>query len=93
MKIFISKNARDNLYLYLFYKRKYSPHSAKEFFKDFNSKIQSLSLFPYMYPKLLSDNSYRKILFNKKYIILYTIYNNNIYIDSVLYCGQDYLKL
>lgn len=46
-----------------------------------------------MYPKLLSDNSYRKILFNKKYIILYTIDNNNIYIDSVLYCGQDYLKL
>lgn len=92
MKILISKNAKADLYLHHFYKQKYSKEAAKKFFEDFNSCIQSLYLFPYMYPKILNNSVYRKILFNKKYLILYTIDNNIIYIDSIVNCKQNYIK-
>lgn len=89
MNIFISKKARDELYLHSLYKRKYSIQCAMQFFKDFNSKIQSLYLFPYMYPKISKNSFYRKILFNKKYIIIYFINGNSIYIDSIINCKQN----
>ena len=73
MKIFISERAKNDLYLHSFYKRKYSKLSSQKFFEDFNSAIQSLYLFPYMYPKISVNSSYRKILFNKKYLIIYLL--------------------
>lgn len=92
MKILISNKAKLDLYLHSFYKRKYSKSSSKKFFEDFNSSIQSLSLFPYMYPKISANNSYRKVLFNKKYLIIYLIENDIIYIDSIINCKQNYLE-
>lgn len=91
MKILISKNAKDDLYFYYYYKQKYSKSAAKKFFEDFNSSIQSLLLFPYMFPKLSTNNSYRKILFNKKYLIIYFIEEGNIFIDSIINCKQNYI--
>lgn len=92
MKIFISEKAKTDLYLNSFYKRKYSKPSSQKFFEDFNSAIQSLKLFPYMYPKISTNSSYRKILFNKKYLIIYLIDNDIIYIDSIVNCKQNYIK-
>lgn len=91
MKILISNEARDQLYLHSFYKSKYSKLSSLKFLKDFNSSIQTLLLFPYMYPKISTKSPYRKILFNKKYLIIYFIENNNIYIDSIINCKQNYI--
>lgn len=91
MKILISNKAKLDLYLHSFYKSKYSKASAHKFFKDFNSSIQSLLLFPYMYPKISTNNPYRKILFNKKYLIIYFIENGNVYIDSIINCKQNYI--
>lgn len=92
MKILISKKARKQLYLHAFYKSKYSKASSLQFLEDFNSSIQFLLLFPYMYPKISKNSSYRKIIFNKKYIIIYFIENENIYIDSIINCKQNYLE-
>lgn len=92
MRILISRNAKTDLYLHHIYKQKYSREAARKFFEDFNSSIQSLYLFPYMYPKISNNSIYRKILFNKKYLILYTIDNNIIYIDSILNSKQNYIK-
>lgn len=91
MKIFISNKAKYELYLHSFYKSKYNKQTAEKFLNDFNSSIQSLVSFPYMYPKLSFNNSYRKLIFNKKYVIIYTIENDIIYIDSVVNCKQNYI--
>ena len=91
MKILISKNAKDDLYFYYYYKQKYSKSAAKKFFEDFNSSIQSLLLFPYMFPKFSTNSSHRKILFNKKYLIIYFIEKDNIFIDSIINCKQNYI--
>ena len=92
MKIFISNKARDDLYLISIYKRRYSISNSQQFLEDFNSAIQSLYLFPYMYPKISKNNSYRKILFSKNYLIIYFIDNNVIYIDSIVNCRQNYIE-
>lgn len=92
MKIFISNKAREQLYLHSFYKSKYSKSSSLKFLKYFNSSIQTLLLFPYMYPKISKNSSYRKILFSKKYIIIYFIENESIYIDSIKNCKQNYIE-
>ena len=92
MKILFSNKAKLDLYLHSFYKCKYSKASSEKFFEDFNSSIQSLLLFPYMYPKISTDSLYIKILFNKKYLIIYLIENDNIYIDSIVNCKQNYLE-
>ena len=92
MKIFISNKARDDLYLISIYKRRYSISNSHKFLEDFNSAIQSLYLFPYMYSKISINSSYRKILFNKNYLIIYFIDNNVIYIDSIINCRQNYIE-
>ncbi len=92
MNIFISDKAKLELYSHSFYKRKYSKSAYKKFLEDFDSSIQSLLIFPYMYPKVSKNSSYRKILFNKKYKILYSIKNDCIYIDSIINCKQNYIK-
>lgn len=92
MKICISNKARDELYLHSLYKRKYSMLSSQKFFQDFNSSIKLLSNFPYMYPKIHSNSDYRKVLFNKNFLIVYLINNNTIFIDSIINCKQNYLS-
>ena len=42
-------------------------------------KISSLAIFPECYPILNSNTNYRKLSY-KKYLILYKVINNNIYI-------------
>ena len=90
MKIYISEKTKDNLYLHSLYKRRYSKLSSQKFLEDFNSSIQLLNLFPYMYPKINSKSDYRKILFNKNFLIIYLINDNVILIDSIINCKQNY---
>ena len=91
MLIHISEKAKNDLLFYSSYKRKFSKSNSQKFLNDFNSSIELLKLFPYMYPKAYFNSNYRKILFNKKYLILYLIENNTIYIDSIVNCKQNYL--
>ena len=42
-------------------------------------KISSLAIFPERYPILNNNTNYRKLSY-KKYLILYKVINNNIYI-------------
>lgn len=91
-KILISRDAKANLNSLYFYKQNYSKITAKKFYNDFNSVIQFLSLFPYMYPKLSKNTIYRKAIFNRKYIILYTVDNETVYIDSIFNAKQNYIN-
>lgn len=47
-------------------------------------KLAYLKIFPKMYPKLSEKSIYRKIII-KKYIILYFIINNTIYINDIIH--------
>jgi len=56
--------------------------------------IESLSQFPERFPMFDSEfvphDRYRKMLSAKRYLILYEIDGNNVCVDYVVDCRQDY---
>ena len=38
----------------------------------------------------IPPNKYRKILFEKRYLLLFQIIDNTVYVDYVVDCRQDY---
>ena len=38
----------------------------------------------------ISRNKYRKILFESRYLLLFQIRDNMVYVDAVVDCRQDY---
>ena len=92
MLIHISEQAKNDLLFYSIYKRKFSKLNSENFLNSFNSAINLLKTFPYMYPKINSNSKYRKILFDKNFLIIYIINDNMIFIDSIVNCKQNYLS-
>ena len=58
------------------------------------SDIASLSQFPERFPffesTFIPDNRYRKMLSAKRYIVLYEICGNDVCIDYIVDCRQDF---
>ena len=40
--------------------------------------------------KVVVHQKYRKLLFEKHYLLVYQIINSTVYIDAVVDCHQDY---
>jgi plasmid stabilization system protein ParE len=68
--------------------------AAEKLRKDIIDAISALAVFPERNPYLndasLPPGRYRKMLVQKRYLIIYQIRNNNIYVDYMLDCRQDY---
>ena len=90
MLIHISEKARSDLLFYTAYKRRFSKSSSQKFLNNFYSSIELLKMFPYMHSKIDSDFDYRKVLFNKNFLIVYLINNKTILIDSIINCKKNY---
>jgi len=63
-------------------------NSAKKLGNEFFTTVNLLKFYPYRFPvcyiNLNNSISYRKIVINKKYIILYYINQNNVFVDLFL---------
>ena len=73
------------------YNYNYSQKILKNIFKS----IQSLEYFPNRNPCLYFNKKYRRMLFLKKYLIIYSVDNikNIVYIKYVFSTKQSYNKL
>lgn len=71
-----------------------SPVAAKRLHRDIVSEIRALEFMPESYPWLNFDeipaNKYRKKLVAKRYLLIYQIKDNTVYVDYILDCRQDY---
>jgi plasmid stabilization system protein ParE len=71
-----------------------SEEAARNFIDEFKHSASSLELLPERNPWLtdpaLPINKYRKLIFGKRYIIIYQIKSGKVYLDNVLDCRQDY---
>ena len=71
-----------------------SPETAKKLHKDIITEIRALEFMPESYPWLNCDeipaNKYRKKLAAKRYLLIYQIKDNTVYVDYVVDCRQDY---
>lgn len=71
-----------------------SKNAALKATEQILSDMESLSKNPERYPVLdnqfISDNNYRKMLSERRYLIIYEISENTVYVDYIVDCRQDY---
>jgi plasmid stabilization system protein ParE len=74
-----------------------SPGAAERLVDSFEKAANSLSLMPQRCPLLqgadVITQTYRSLLFEKHYLILFRVEDNTVYINKVLDCRQDYTWL
>ena len=89
----ISGQARQMLIDHVFFLANLDPAAAEALRADMIANIQSLETFPERFPYLEPDNRknpYRKMFVPKWYLVLYLIEGDQVFVDYVLDCRQDY---
>lgn len=68
--------------------------AAQRLIEEFEEKTKSLETFPEGNPwlddPLIAKRTYRKLLFAKRYLLLYQLKGSTVYMDAVVDCRQDY---
>jgi len=71
-------------------------NAAQKFVTQTLSDIESLKTLPERCPfyenQFIPSNRYRMLLSGKRYLILYEISANTVYVDYIIDCRQDYTK-
>lgn len=71
-----------------------SEEAARNFIVDFKRAAKSLEWLPernsWLTGQTLPVYKYRKLIFSKRYMIIYQTKSNQVYLDYVLDCRQDY---
>ena len=72
----------------------YSETASDRLLSEFQKRVDSLEILPERCPWLDDPNierqKYRKLLFEKHYLMIFRIEENAVYIDAVVDCHQDY---
>jgi plasmid stabilization system protein ParE len=73
---------------------KVSENAALNMMNEILSDMESLSEHPERFPayenQFISNNRYRKMLSAKRYLILYEIDDESVFVDYIVDCRQDY---
>ncbi len=71
-----------------------SEKAAKQFIEEFNNKTKSLEQFPERNPLVIApiipEAKYRKLVIQRRYLLIYQIKGENVYVDALLDCRQDF---
>ncbi|MBQ8209401.1 MAG: type II toxin-antitoxin system RelE/ParE family toxin [Clostridia bacterium] len=90
----ISENAAQMLVSHATFLGHISINAADELIQAFEDAASSLELLPKRCPFLTDENIpknlYRYLIFEKRYMLIYKIIENVVYIDYVIDCRQDY---
>lgn len=93
-KILISKRARDMLVQNAVFIAQVSPKAADRLKQAFVTAAKSLQEMPERSARLSFDDAsysnYRKLIFEKHYIIIYQIIGDTVHIEYVVDAKQDY---
>ena len=92
--VVISDEARQMLISHARFLAQVSEHAATRLIEDFQVRAKSLEQFPERNPwlvdKLIPSGKYRKLLLEKRYLLVYQIKENVVYVDTVVDTRQDY---
>ncbi len=93
-QVVVSKRAAHQLVNQSAFVARLDERLAHSLVKEFNEAAQSLQRFPYRHPAIRSaefvTDKYRKMVFNKRYILIYQIKGEMVYIEYVIDGRQDY---
>ena len=93
-KVRITSEATDMLISHSRFIANVSEKAAMQFIEEFNKKASTLEKFPernpYIIAPLIPEGKYRKLVFLKRYLLIYQIKGENVYVDALLDCRQNY---
>ncbi|MCH5192522.1 MAG: type II toxin-antitoxin system RelE/ParE family toxin [Oscillospiraceae bacterium] len=95
--VIVSDRAASELRNHVRFLARVSPDAAKRLHKEIIDEIKTLSFMPERYPWVIQDeipkNKYRKKIVSKRYLLIFQIRDDKVYIDYILDCRQDYTWL
>lgn len=93
-KVIVSDRARQMLTGHVRFLAQKSPAAARRVKNDLMDAIRSLQQMPECSPFLdvefIPVNKYHKMIVQKRYLILYQIKDQTVYVDYIVDCRQDY---
>jgi len=93
-KVVVADRARQMLTAHIRFLAKKSPSAARKMKSMLMDAIRSLYHLPERFPFLSADfippNKYHSMLVQKRYLILYQVKDQTVYIDYIVDCRQDY---
>ena len=93
-RVIVSERATQMLVSHVAFLAQTSPEAAERLTVDFEKTAHSLEVMPQSCPWLTGEyiprKSYRFILFEKRYMIIFQIVDDIVYVDCVVDCRQDY---
>jgi plasmid stabilization system protein ParE len=95
--VVISEDAAQMLVSHARFLAQVSETAALRLIEIFQQKMASLEQFPERNPVLVDSSipagKYRKLLLEKRYLLIYQIKENIVYVDAVVDTRQDYAWL
>lgn len=93
-KVVISRRAKAEIENHVNFLARVNVKSAKELKENLIKDIKSLKSMPQRNGFLTSDfitpNKYHKMISQKRYLLIYQIKDDTVYLDFVVDCRQDY---
>lgn len=93
-KVIISREALDMLREHIAFLANVSKKAAAETKDNIINSIRDLSSMPKKYPffnePYIPQNKYHKMFVESRYLVLYQIHDDTVYVDYILDCRQDY---
>ena len=93
-KVIISDRAKENLGLHLRFLSQVNRSAAVKLKQRFLMELRSLREMPQRYPFFNEDfipvNKYHKLYVENRYLVLYQIKDDTVYVDWIVDCRQDY---
>ena len=92
--VIVSDKASEMLIRHVMFLARVSAEAAERLRAQIIDAIKTLEIMPKRCPWFAADmippNKYRKLIVAKRYLILYQIRDDVVYVDYVLDCRQDY---
>lgn len=93
-RVIVSERAAQMLISHAAFLAQVNPQSAEKLTIEFNKAANSLEFMPQRCPWLkgayIPKNTYRFLLFEKMYMIIFQIMDETVFADYVIDCRQDY---
>lgn len=93
-RVIVSERATQMLVSHAAFLAQVNPEAAERLTAEFENTAHSLELMPqrcsWLTGEYIPRNAYRFILFEKRYMIIFQIIDDIVYVDYVVDCRADY---
>ena len=74
-----------------------SESAARKLASEFKNKSKTLETMPqrcpWLYHPLIAEHKYRKLVFEKHYMLIFQIFGETVHVDAMVDCRQEYFWL